>query len=221
MHVLTVVCHPKPSSFSHAVAAQFIAGAERAGHTVELADLYAEGFDPIVSERDLQQFDGVEMPDDVLQEQARVERSDALCLVFPIWWYGAPAMMKGWLDRVWSAGWAYTWHQEPEGSLLPSRPCAVLVPMGASRRQLDRWGYDNDLENLWRYGVLGYCGVDPIRLEFLEDSGWDTGVHLRHLETAYDAGVNIEADPRAKPGIQMLLDAGRGRASPPNAETGT
>ncbi len=175
------------------------------GHTLEVADLYAEGFDPILVERDLEQFAGVAMPESILREQARIERADALCLVFPIWWYGAPAMMKGWFDRVWSAGWAYQWKHDPEGSLLPPRPCTMLVPMGASDRQLKRWGYGGEIEHLWRYGILGYCGVDPIRIELLTDCAFDSGAHGAHLDLAYEAGRVIGHDPLARPGIRALL----------------
>jgi NAD(P)H dehydrogenase (quinone) len=205
MHVLTVLCHPNPQSFSHAVAERFIAGATSSGHSIDFCDLYAEAFDPLLTTRDLEQFEGTRMPDDVLAHQARVEKAQALCLVFPIWWYGAPAMMKGWFDRVWSAGWAYKWKHDPEGSLLAARPCALLIPMGASNHQLDRWGYGKEIEHLWRYGILGYCGVDPIRIELLIDSAFESGLHAQHLETAYDAGRNIGHDPKAKPGIAGLL----------------
>ena len=206
MHVLTVLCHPSSTSFSHSVAARFLDGARSAGHSTELADLYAEKFDPILTERDLQQFDGVPMPQDVLREQARIERADALCLVYPMWWYGPPAMMKGWFDRVWSAGWAYRWEHDPEGSLLAARPCTMLIPTGASDAQLRRWGYREEIEHLWRYGILGYCGVDPIRIELLIDSAFDAGLHARHLDTAYQAGQAIEHDVLARPGIREQLE---------------
>jgi NAD(P)H dehydrogenase (quinone) len=205
MHVLTVLCHPNPKSFSHSVARRFVEGAQSVGHTTEIADLYAEHFDPILTERDLQQFEGVAMPEDVRREQARVERSDALCLIFPMWWYGPPAMMKGWLDRVWSAGWAYQWQPDPEGSLLAARPCTLLVPTGASDSQLKRWGYRKDIEHLWRYGVLGYCGVDPIRIELLTGSAFESGAHAAHLEVAYNAGCMIEHDALAQRGIREYL----------------
>jgi NAD(P)H dehydrogenase (quinone) len=205
MHVLTILCHPSPTSFSHAVAAHFNAGARSVGHTVEVADLHAEHFDPVMTERDLQQFDGIAVPEEIRREQARIERADALCLVYPIWWYGMPAMMKGWFDRVWSAGWAYHWQHDPEGSLLAARPCTMLIPLGASDRQLRRWGYRDEIEHLWRYGVLGYCGVDPIRIELLTDCAFDSGVHVRHLETASAAGRSIAHDPLARPGIRALL----------------
>jgi NAD(P)H dehydrogenase (quinone) len=205
MHVLTILCHPKPTSFSHSVAERFNDGARSMGHTVEVADLYAERFDPIMTERDLQQFEGIAVPEEIQREQARIERAAALCLVYPIWWYGMPAMMKGWFDRVWSAGWAYRWQHDPEGSLLAARPCTLLIPLGASDNQLKRWGYRNEIEHLWRYGVLGYCGVDPIRIELLTDSAFDSEARSRHLAIAYQAGRAIEYDPLARPGIRELL----------------
>ena len=190
MHVLAVFCHPNRNSFSGAVLDRFVDGVEEAGHSCEVADLYREAFDPVMSMRDLQQFEGVPMPEEVLAEQARVELCDALCLIFPMWWYGMPAMMKGWLDRVWSAEWAYHWEHDPEGSLLKARPCTLLVPTGASPRQVSERGYDNSIDNLWRYGVLGYCGVEPIAIHLLLDTAFDSGAHEEHLETAYQAGFN-------------------------------
>ena len=191
MHVLAVFCHPRRDSFSGAVLDRFCDGVREAGHTVEVADLHSEAFDPVMTSRDLEQFDGVQMPDDVLAEQARVERSDALAFIFPIWWYGMPAMFKGWLDRVWSNGWAYAWEHDPEGSLLETRPCVMLVPTGASQALMGRFGYDKEIDHFWRYGVLGYCGVEPIRIELMLDAAFDSGAHDAHLETAYRAGREI------------------------------
>jgi len=213
MHVLTVVCHPNAESFTHRLADQFNKGAKSVGHTVDICDLYAEGFNPIMSVRDLQQFKGIGMTDDVLEHQARIERADALCLVFPIWWYSPPAMMKGWFDRVWSAGWAYDWQHEPEGSLLAPKPSTLLIPLGASAKQLERWGYGPEIEHLWRYGILGYCGVDPIRIELLPDSVWNMETRSEHLKTAYEAGIAVQHDSKAKPGIIELLAAKGGPSS--------
>lgn len=191
MHVLAVISHPHPQSFSHAILERFCSGARSAGHSYEIADLYREGFDPVMSNRDLEQFGGVPMPADVLAEQARVERSDALCLIFPIWWYGMPAMMKGWLDRVWSTGWAYIWKHDPEGSLLKARPLTVLIPTGASKELIEKYGCEVRLDHVWRYGVFGYCGADPIHIHFLLDAAFDSGAHETHLKTAYQAGSQI------------------------------
>ena len=193
MNILVVFCHPREKSFSAAVRDQFVAGARASGHLCEIADLYREGFNPIMSERDMQQFDGVRMPDDVLREQERINRADALCFVFPIWWYGMPAMLKGWLDRVWSAGWAYEWKQNPQGSLLKKRPCSFLLPIGSDEGVMSKWGYDREIDHLWRYGVLGYCGVSPVNIHFLLNSdGFDSSPFKKHLEFSYEVGLNFE-----------------------------
>ena len=143
MHVLVVICHPKQDSFTHAIADQVIKGAESREHTTKVLDLYRDGFDPVFTPRDWEQFEEVPMPEDVLEQQRFIEESDAIFLVFPIWWYQMPAMLKGWLDRVWSAGWCYKSERNPEGSLLAHRPCTVLALAGASSSQLKRWGYEN------------------------------------------------------------------------------
>jgi NAD(P)H dehydrogenase (quinone) len=192
MHILSVIAHPSSASFCHAVLERFATGTKDAGHSHEIADLHKEQFSPVMTARDLQQFEGVSMPDDVKNEQRRVERSDALCLIFPTWWYQMPAMMKGWLDRVWSAGWAYEWEHDPEGSLLKPRPCVMLIPTGVSEVMEAEWQCVKSIEHVYRKGVLGYCGVDPVNIHFMLDAAaFDKGVHQKHLETAYQAGKNI------------------------------
>ncbi len=118
MHILTVVDHPDPTSFTAAAAQRFIAGAKEASHTTELADLHAEGFNPLWSMADIKG----DTPEDVRNEQNRIERADAICLVFPLFWWGMPSMMKGWVDRVWSWGWAYDQLDDPDQSLQKPRP---------------------------------------------------------------------------------------------------
>lgn len=209
MHILVVLCHPNRESFSRIITDQVIRGAESEGHTVKLVDLYEDGFDPVFRSRDWQQFDGVPMPEDVLEQQRFVEDSDAIFLIFPIWWYQMPAMLKGWLDRVWSAGWCYKSERDPEGTLLAHRPCTVFALAGATSRQLNRWGYNKQIHHLWRYGVFGYCGFEPLRITILEDCSYpEGGKHAEHLRTAFEAGQNIGNDPEARPGIEPLLEQG-------------
>jgi putative NADPH-quinone reductase len=113
MRTLVVYCHPNPDSLVAAARDRAIAGLERAGHEVRICDLYAEGFDPVMSadERRTHTEPGV-APE--LQRYADDLRwAEALVLVYPTWWSGQPAMLKGWIDRVWVAGVAW---DLPEGA---------------------------------------------------------------------------------------------------------
>lgn len=191
MHVLTVLSHPDPASFSHAIASRFMDGALEAGHTTELADLHAEGFDPRWSMPDLAQFDDLPMPDDVLAEQARIERCDALAMIFPLFWWGMPAMLKGWIDRVFSWGWAYDQVDDPDVSLLRSRIGVMLVPAGASPRSMAPHGYDTALDAIWRVGTMGYLGLTDRRIHILHGATGSEDRREGLLARACQAGRDL------------------------------
>lgn len=188
MHVLCVLCHPRRQSFTGSLLDSFAAGLAEGGHSAEIADLYREDFDPVLNEADFAQFEDRAMPEDVLEEQRRYERCDALVMVFPLWWYGMPAMLKGWLDRVFCAGWAYRRRHDPVGSLLRPRPCTFLVSVGSSQRVMDEHHYDQSLRHLWRDGVLGYVGSDPIGIELFLDTTWNAAARETHLLRAREMG---------------------------------
>jgi NAD(P)H dehydrogenase (quinone) len=132
VRILVVFAHPKRDSFTGRILDSFVAGLEQAGHVAEVADLYGEGFQPLLVPEDYAQWEDRPMPADVIREQARVERSEGIALVFPVWWWSMPAILKGWFDRVFSAGWAYSEDYDPEGSLLPGRKFVLLCPAGSS-----------------------------------------------------------------------------------------
>lgn len=193
MHVLTILDHPDPNSFSAAVAQRFMAGAEDAGHTVELADLAAEGFDPRWTMADVAANEGAEVPADVAAEQARIARADAICLVFPLFWWGMPPTMKGWVDRVWCWGWAYDQLNDREVSLQPPRSGVLLVPAGARSDEMTREGYLDALHTQLIKGTFGYFGLSPRRLEVLHGSTGSAPRRAALLERSYQAGVELES----------------------------
>src|SRR3990170_453478 len=107
MKVLVVYAHPNSNSFNHAVLESFTKGLKDGGHIFEVTDLYAIKFNPSLALKDFAQFTGEQMPEDVLDQQSKVARADALAFVFPIWYIFYPAIVKGWIDRVLSHGFAY------------------------------------------------------------------------------------------------------------------
>ena len=105
MRVLLLHAHPDPASFSAALfhaAQQELAAA---GHMVDAVDLYAEGFDPVLSRAEWQGY--TDVPANrahVERDAARVDWAEAIVLVFPVWNFGPPAILKGYLDRVFLPG---------------------------------------------------------------------------------------------------------------------
>lgn len=187
-HVLVVFCHPLEDSFGAALLDRYTAGLVESGRTYEVADLYGEHFDPRFAAGDYVQFDGGEMPRHILDEQARVERADAIAIISPLWWLGFPAMLKGWFDRVWSCGWAYEFANDPDGSLLPLRPYRIFLTTGGSAGNFARNGYAEALDSLIRVGVLGWCGVSESSLVLLHDVGIDQTTMSTHLDFVRAAG---------------------------------
>ena len=199
MHVLTVLDHPDPTSFSRAVAERFMAGAAAAGHSTELADLAAEDFDPRWSMGDIDADRGAGAPADVRVEQERIARADAICLVFPLFWWGMPATMKGWVDRVWSWGWAYDQLEDPDRSLQRPRTGVLLVPAGARSDEMARKGQTAALETLWHEGTFGYFGFSPRRLELLHGATGSAERRAALLARAFELGRTLPEPGAGEP----------------------
>jgi putative NADPH-quinone reductase len=108
MRVLMIYVHPRDDSLCAALRDAARAALESAGHQVELRDLYAEGFRPALSAEERGRYnDADENLAGVEDHVDSLRRADALLLVHPTWWYGMPAMLKGWFDRVWAPGVAF------------------------------------------------------------------------------------------------------------------
>lgn len=167
MHILVVLDHPNPNSFSAAAAEAFSKGAQSASHTVEFADLHAENFDPRWTMADIRAEGNHQIQGDIEREHRRIERADAICFVFPLFWWGMPSMTKGWLDRVWSWGWAYDQLDDPEQSMQRKRTGLLLIPAGTRSDEIQSQGYAAAMETAWIKGTLGYFGFSPRRMELL------------------------------------------------------
>ncbi|MCU0261543.1 MAG: NAD(P)H-dependent oxidoreductase [Ilumatobacteraceae bacterium] len=107
MKALVVHCHPDPGSLVAAARDRVLAGLDRAGAQVRLTDLYAEGFDPCFDEHDRRTHLQPGVVASLQRHADDLRWCDTLVLVYPTWWSGQPAMLKGWIDRVWACGIAW------------------------------------------------------------------------------------------------------------------
>ncbi|MDF7649605.1 NAD(P)H-dependent oxidoreductase [Pantoea sp. Acro-805] len=191
MHTLIVTAHPDSHSHTHAVVTQLAAGITTSGlHSVEIADLAAEQFDPRFNQADFDQFKlGTVSPADVLAEQQRLNRADALVLVYPIYWWSFPAQLKGWIDRVFTQGWAYDDTGEKVIKKLGHLQVHLLALGAANTRTYLRRGYFSSMRNQIDEGIFGYCGAPIITSELLLPS--DEGYPDAHYALAQQLGQRL------------------------------
>ena len=140
MNILIIYTHPNPLSFNHAILETVKNAAEAKGHNVCVRDLYALGFNPVLTPEDLTAIQSGKTPEAIKTEQEFIEKSDLVIAVHPIWWTGLPAMYKGYIDRVFSYGFAYAVTEKGIIGLLGGKkilvfnttgtPDEVYVPIG-------------------------------------------------------------------------------------------
>jgi putative NADPH-quinone reductase len=161
---LVVVSHPDPLSFSHALAGRIAVGFADAGLQVDLLDLHAVGFDPCLT---LEEARGQASSDPMVRaEIARLTQAVALGVVHPNCWGAPPAMMKGWMDRVFAPEAAYSFEKgadagdAPRG-LLRTRAALVLNTSNTPPER-EREVFGDPLEAIWRRCLLNYCGISDV-----------------------------------------------------------
>lgn len=171
MHALIVVSHPIDTSLTHSVAAAIAQGIAEAhpANTSETADLTQESFSPVFSATDMAAFQQTgTTPPDVVAEQIRIDNSDALVLVFPIYWWSMPGLLKGWIDRVFSNGWAY--EETADGNVVKKlgHLSVHLIALGAAGQgTYEKHGFSNAFRAQIVHGIFDYCGAPVVTSEML------------------------------------------------------
>jgi NAD(P)H dehydrogenase (quinone) len=137
---------------------------EQSGYSIDIADLHGEGFDPRFSKDDHSHYRGGPTPPDVEAMQCRVEAADRLAFIFPVYWWGMPAMMKGWIERVFTSGWAYpSTENGDDGSPGLTNIPTTLIGVGAStQKTYDKYGYNQAMRAQLEIGIFAYCGITDI-----------------------------------------------------------
>ena len=169
MKCLVVKAHPLSDSLCSTLAELAIRVLEGAGHAVEVEDLYGEGFGASLTEAERRSY--YAGPYSAQQVSGQIERllvAEAIVLVFPTWWYGFPAILKGWFDRVWAPGVAYD-HADEYGRIKPRlnhlRHMLAVTSLG-SPWWVDRFVLRQPVKRVLKTAIVGTC-APQCRLEFL------------------------------------------------------
>jgi len=236
MNTLIVFAHPEPASFSAALKNEALAALARAGHAVTVSDLYAMGWDPALGPREFEHdranADFLDLSreqehahrntshaDDVRAEQAKVAAADLVLFHFPVWWFGMPAILKGWVDRVFSRGFAYSAGRKYERGHFKGKRAMLCITTGTASTLYEPDGIDGDLLHvLWpiHNGMLAYTGFTvlppfvawmPGRVEADERAAYLAayGERLTALDTTeplfFHPWSDYDESQRLKPGV--------------------
>jgi NAD(P)H dehydrogenase (quinone) len=166
MRMLMIHAHPRADSFSAALRDTAKAALESAGHAVDLRDLYAEGFQPAMSAEERGRHHDVPRNLEGIEDHvAALQRAEALVLVYPTWWYGMPAMLKGWFDRIWVPGVAFNLGEGAIEPLLTNiRRIVVVTTYGSPTWLL--WYVGRIDRKLMARGIRRLCAKD-CRVEWI------------------------------------------------------
>ncbi len=164
---LVIAAHPSTKSFNHAVVETYTLALIERRHRVECRDLYATHFNPVLSARDLAAVGSRKASKDIREEQAAIRRADVVTLISPLWWSGFPAMLKGYLDRVFCAGFAYVIKQEEYLPGLSGKKGVIITTSGASKEELKSGGTLRALRTIYDEGLMQFCGIEMVQHLYL------------------------------------------------------
>lgn len=189
MNVLVVYAHPEPRSLNGSIKNFIVQRLEHAGHTVQVSDLYAmqwksaldpqdnrsptlgARFDPSLDSQ--QAFVNGTQSIDIEQEQNKLLWADTVILQFPLWWYSMPAILKGWVDRVYAYGFAYGvgehsdthWGDRFGQGLLAGKRAMLVVTAGGWASHYEPRGINGPINDILfpiQHGILFYPGFDVL-----------------------------------------------------------
>ena len=162
MNYLIVYSHPNPASFNHAIKETVVKALKGKGKNVRVRDVYSMRFDPVLKADDFETFQQERTPRDIEIEQEHVRWADVLIFIYPVWWAGMPTIARGYIDRVFSIGFAY--ENTPEGpkGLLTGKKVYVFNTMGAPVAAYEQSGIFKAIELLTDQETFRFCGLEVL-----------------------------------------------------------
>lgn len=160
MKNLIIYAHPNSDSLSHFFKQTIIESLQESGQEVEIRDLNKIDFNPVLSLEDMKGQRIGKVAAEVQKEQDFITWADQIIFVYPIWWTGMPAIMKGYIDRVFSYGFAYRYDQGVQKGLFTGKKAIIVNSHGKSKEEYEAIGMDKALALTSDTGIFTYCGLE-------------------------------------------------------------
>lgn len=163
MKHLIVYCHPNKGSFCHDILLRLVAELQEIDAEVRVRDLYEMGFNPVLTEKDLKSMEsGIFLPD-IVEEQTHIKWADVITFIYPIWWTGMPALLKGYIDRTFCYDFAFCPSSDGTIGMLSSKSVNIVNTMRASEDQYRGSGMFHSMEKTVDEGIFEFCGMKVLK----------------------------------------------------------
>jgi Putative NADPH-quinone reductase (modulator of drug activity B) len=163
MNTLLVYAHPNVQSFNAALVQAIKDEVTKKGNQLKVKDLYGMNWNPVLSQMDFEGYHSGNIPPDIKQEQDDVAWADIVIMVAPVWWYSVPAILKGYIDRVFSLGFAYKYTATGPLGLLKGKKGLFITTSGANQQDAEYGGMMNCLDKSLG-GVFTFSGFAEKKL---------------------------------------------------------
>ncbi|MGC6177630.1 NAD(P)H-dependent oxidoreductase [Lacrimispora sp. 38-1] len=195
MRVFVVYCHPSKKSFTHDIKQVFLKGLNDANHEFVVSDLYEMNFNEEMSEdeyeREAYYRTDIPVADDVIEEQRKIQESDAIVFIYPVFWTEAPAKLVGWFDRIWTTGFAYN----PNPQMKVLKKALFILSAGKTMESLEETGESNAMRTVMMGDRIRNRALEKEMIIFDGTTHWDEEQRKErvavHLNTAYKLGLNF------------------------------
>ncbi len=195
MRVFVVYCHPSRKSFTYDVKQEFLKGLNDANHEFVVSDLYEMNFNDEMSEdeyeREAYYRTDIPVADDVIEEQRKIQESDAIVFIYPVFWTEAPAKLVGWFDRIWTSGFAYN----PNPQMKVLKKALFILSAGKTMESLEETGESNAMRTVMMGDRIRNRALEKEMIIFDGTTHWDEEQRkermAEHLNTAYKLGLNF------------------------------
>lgn len=201
MNVLIIYAHPEPQSFNGALKNLAVSELTSLGHQVKVSDLYAMNFKAVADRDDFlmrQDYDFFKyaaeqknavktnsFTKDIQEEQEKLLWADFVVFQFPMWWYSMPAILKGWVDRVFAAGFAYSSDMQYDTGGLKGRKAMLSITTGYPKPGYSSYGIDGDIHERILHHInraLYFAGLEPVEPFIAWSPSHDKADRERYLE---------------------------------------
>ncbi|PFM62808.1 NADPH dehydrogenase [Bacillus cereus] len=162
MNVLIIYAHPSPSSFNASILEHVQKGLQETNHSVTLLDLYKEQFDPVLVFNEEKKRRDLLHEEETKRYRELVQKADTLLFIYPIWWWGMPAILKGFIDRIFVAGFAYKYEGVLPKGLFKGKKAWVINTLDSPLWYVALLYRSADWIMMKR-GVLRFCGIRNIK----------------------------------------------------------